>query len=197
MGVENLEWFNLALVGKWAWRILMGGNALWSQVLYSKYGDFSRVVEETRRGKEWGKGWSSWWMDLVKIVSCKGWFWKNMRKKLGDGSTTRFWEDGWGGNGVCLRVVYPRLFSLDMSKWCCVNYKVTRSEFRLVYRWNWRRKLFTWEEEMVAELEDLLNRTLLLSNAPDCWVWIGNNTGSFTRVALRSWQNMKLQSWLI
>lgn len=113
-------------------------------------------------------------------MSCKGWIWENIRKKIGDGSTTRFWDDGWCGNGVCLRDVYLRLFSLDLAKDFCINFRVTRLELSLVFRWQWRRKLFAWEEEMIVELEDLLKRTMLLSYSPDCWVWMGSNTGAYT-----------------
>lgn len=39
LGVKNLEWFNIALLGKWVWRLLVGNNALWSKLLIFKYGD--------------------------------------------------------------------------------------------------------------------------------------------------------------
>lgn len=33
MGIKNLELFNSALLGKWAWRLVVGGESLWVQVV--------------------------------------------------------------------------------------------------------------------------------------------------------------------
>lgn len=50
LGVKNLGLFNVALLLKWAWRILDRCDGLWSQVLASKYGDFYKAVGCVRRG---------------------------------------------------------------------------------------------------------------------------------------------------
>jgi len=36
--IKNLEGFNMALLGKWAWRLLSDKECLWRDVLVSKYG---------------------------------------------------------------------------------------------------------------------------------------------------------------
>lgn len=53
LGVRQLEEFNLALLGKWCWRMLTDKEGLWYRVLVAKYGggggrgeEFLIVVEE-------------------------------------------------------------------------------------------------------------------------------------------------------
>lgn len=38
LGIKNLDWFNLALLGKWRWTVLKEENGLWKQILVSRYG---------------------------------------------------------------------------------------------------------------------------------------------------------------
>lgn len=38
LGIKNLKAFNLALVGKWKWRLFTKKNMLWVRILESKYG---------------------------------------------------------------------------------------------------------------------------------------------------------------
>lgn len=59
----------------------------------SKYGDFYSVVENYRGRKARGKDWSCWWRDLVRLCGDSEWFWEGLRKVVGDGSSTLFWDD--------------------------------------------------------------------------------------------------------
>lgn len=38
LGIRDLGVFNIALVGKWIWRLLDEKNRLWAKIIYSKYG---------------------------------------------------------------------------------------------------------------------------------------------------------------
>ncbi|GKU99946.1 hypothetical protein SLEP1_g12720 [Rubroshorea leprosula] len=65
LGVKNLRWFNMALLGKWWGRLIGGDKGLWSRVLLEKYGG---------KGGNWlswmkeGKGIGSpWWNDICKL----------------------------------------------------------------------------------------------------------------------------------
>lgn len=58
---------------------------------------------------------SVWWKDLLS-VSLSGsvagdWVVASVLKKLGDGSSIRFWKDTWFGD-CSLEQLFPRLFSL-------------------------------------------------------------------------------------
>ncbi|MCI91815.1 RNA-directed DNA polymerase (Reverse transcriptase), partial [Trifolium medium] len=55
MWVRQLRKFNIALLGKWCWRMLVDKGGLWFRVLAARY-----EVERGRNG-------SSWWREIVKI----------------------------------------------------------------------------------------------------------------------------------
>jgi len=46
--------------------------------------------------------------------------------------------------------------------------------------WRWRRRLWQWEEEMLAECRALLLDVSLFPNVSDRWVWIPDPSGGYT-----------------
>lgn len=169
-GVKNLGGFNEALLGKWAWRLLEGKDALWARVLSSKYGDFMENVVECRGGKVRDRLWSSWWRDLVRLVGCRGWFGDGLSRVVGNGLSTKFWTVGWLG-GLSLSELFPRLFSLEVDKNVVISDRFRLVEGVVVGCWEWRRSLFVWEEELLADLVALLNRFILNASVEDRWTW--------------------------
>lgn len=57
-GIRNLRAFNMALLGKWWWRLTTDKEGLWYRVLLAKYGELEGMLSEDPR-----KG-SSWWKDV-------------------------------------------------------------------------------------------------------------------------------------
>jgi len=53
--------FNIALLGKWCWKIKVDQDSLWFKVLVAKYG------QENGRVKEGGRRGSSWWKEVADI----------------------------------------------------------------------------------------------------------------------------------
>jgi len=39
LGVRQLKEFNVTLLGKWCWRMLVEGGGLWYRVLVARYGE--------------------------------------------------------------------------------------------------------------------------------------------------------------
>lgn len=146
LGVKILEWFNLALLGKWVWRLLGESNSFWVRILSSKYGNILEFIESCKDKKVRVKGWSSWWRDIVKYVAGSDWFRVSVCRKVGDENSTRFWEDVWVKEGVKLSVLFPRLYSLELSKECVVSDRVGSSNGNLSVVWQWRRGMFVWED---------------------------------------------------
>lgn len=106
--------FNISLLGKWCWRMLIDKDGLWYRVLKSRY------WEEGARLKVGGNLSSSWWRSLCRIREGVGngvgsWFEENIRRIVGDGRETLFWYDNWVGE-VPLRFKFPRLFDLAVNK---------------------------------------------------------------------------------
>ncbi|MCI40586.1 hypothetical protein A2U01_0061819, partial [Trifolium medium] len=54
LGVRQLREFNLALLGKWCWRMLVDREGLWFRVLAARYGvESGRLRDGGRRGSSW------------------------------------------------------------------------------------------------------------------------------------------------
>ncbi|PNX79265.1 non-LTR retrotransposon transposase [Trifolium pratense] len=80
LGVRQLREFNLALLGKWCWRLLVDRGGLWFIVLAARYG------LKGGRVKAGDPRWSSWWREIVRIRdgvrgSAGGWFGESVLKK--------------------------------------------------------------------------------------------------------------------
>ncbi|MCI67206.1 receptor-like kinase, partial [Trifolium medium] len=63
---RQLREFNLALLGKWCWRMLVDGEGLWFRVLAARY----RV--ERGRLRDGGRRRSSWWREIARIRDGEG-----------------------------------------------------------------------------------------------------------------------------
>lgn len=153
---------------------------MWTSVLQSKYGDLKVAVDECREGKVRDKSWSSWWRDLMKFVGCSSWFWLGLRKIVGDGKNTSFWEDRWLGGNLRLRDMFPRLFSLETEKHCLIASRLNTVNNVNTGVWSWRRRLFVWEEKQVEELTNLVNRYSLNSEKADGWSWSFSKGTNYT-----------------
>ncbi|GAU26347.1 hypothetical protein TSUD_101800 [Trifolium subterraneum] len=150
-GVRRLREFNLALLDKWCWRMLVDRGCLWFRALAAWYGVERGCVREGARNG------SSWWREIVRIrdgVDDLGgrWFREGVVRKVGDGTESYFWTDPWlveyGGRNVLFRV------GID-----------TGGE-----AWEWRRHLWAWEE-MLGECQVLLHDFILQAQLSDTWIW--------------------------
>lgn len=61
LSLKDLRLFNIALLGKWLWRVRTERRALWVKVLHSKYGDVNEVLGKSHRR------WSRWWLDISSL----------------------------------------------------------------------------------------------------------------------------------
>ncbi|XP_057798040.1 uncharacterized protein LOC131014167 [Salvia miltiorrhiza] len=152
LGFRNIDWFNKVLLSKWLWRFLGEGKALWVRVIKSIYGEL-----------EWGEGGEcsvvgrggqkGWWQ---KIVDKEGgmrdrWFINNLRRRIGDGLETSFWEDVWAVDKP-LKFVFPRLYNLSLNKKRLVGESGFWVGGSWVWRVEWRRELREREKGFAEEL---------------------------------------------
>ncbi|GKV36813.1 hypothetical protein SLEP1_g44904 [Rubroshorea leprosula] len=91
-GVKDLRKFNLALLGKWWWRLLNEGDTLWNKVVMSEkykagrlsWVGFSAVSDSSR-----------WWKDLWRldngVEEMESWFRTGIVREVGEGNDTLFW----------------------------------------------------------------------------------------------------------
>nr|GEZ25909.1 RNA-directed DNA polymerase, eukaryota, reverse transcriptase zinc-binding domain protein [Tanacetum cinerariifolium] len=97
---------NRALLSKWVWRFLSQTSSLWTRTIKAIHGEKGNLGAHcniTRRSP---------WLDIVReinVLRSKGIdFLSLIRKKVGNGEDTLFWEVSWF-DGISLKQQFPRL----------------------------------------------------------------------------------------
>ncbi|MCH83728.1 putative non-LTR retroelement reverse transcriptase, partial [Trifolium medium] len=168
LDVRDVRVVNISLLAKWHWQLLFDDEAVWKEVLKSKYG--TRVVGRPELGEEC-KPWfaSLWWKDICSI-GCNlnhNWFSQCVIKILGNGMCTSFWWDTWAGE-ISLKDRFPRLFSISTQKDSSVAELRCPNSGLQVWSFVWRRGLFEWEQASLNELMESINM-VSFSDADDRW----------------------------
>jgi hypothetical protein len=179
LGVKDIRVVNISLLSKWRWRLLDNTNAVWKDVLKSKYGeDVVARVELGENCKPWFA--SLWWRDIFSIGYNLDthWFAANIVKKVGNGVNTSFWYDTWVGESP-LKDWFPRLYSISTQKEVSVADMWYPTDGVAKWRLLWRRRFFVCEETVLEEMLEVINR-VTLSNLPDKWGWKPENDADFT-----------------
>ncbi|XP_045802983.1 uncharacterized protein LOC123896664 [Trifolium pratense] len=192
LGVRDIRMVNISLLAKWRLRLLHDEQAVWKEVLKSKY--VVGVVGKTELGEEY-KPWfaSLWWRDICSIGSNlnHNWFDQSVVKKLGNGMCTSFWKDTWvGDRPLCDR--FPRLFSISTQKDALVA--DVRNPNSSIERWRmlWRQRFFEWETCLFNELMKLINTAKLLDEE-DRWGWVPEGGQVFTKGVDYDWERGGLE----
>ncbi|GJW10658.1 hypothetical protein Tco_1576485, partial [Tanacetum coccineum] len=98
-----------------------------------------------------------------------------MKKKVGNGAQTLFWEDPWIIDSP-LRKNYPRMYALENVKHVSIADKLNDVSLTDSFRRSPRGGL---EEEQYLSLVDIV-ASVVLSNSNDRWVWSLDSAGEFT-----------------
>lgn len=111
---------------------------------------------------------------------------------LGDGRRSLFWWDKWAGN-VCLKEVFPRLFTLSIDTMGVVDAYYQRRVGPVDWNLGFRRVLLAWEEE-VSRLYDFLRIAPdSCSSQSDTLSWIAGPSSSFTVSSAYNWWDSSLR----
>jgi len=171
LGVIDIGKFNLALLGKWIWRLKSDERSLWKVILESKYGGWRGLRSQGQVCKE-----SLWWRDLRKVWYLEGWgndFEDRGRWEVGDGKKIRIWEDKWLDN-IPLAYKFPRLYSISLDTCCTLSQAGAWYNNCWSWKMRWRRNLFVWECSLVDLLmQSLENKRLTREGGvkADKWIW--------------------------
>ncbi|XP_022014901.2 uncharacterized protein LOC110914417 [Helianthus annuus] len=171
LGISKLDNVNRALLCKWGWRFKKEKDSLWIKVvdaIHSGGSDWSLLPVKKSLGGVW--------VNIVSVINrplagnfcLRGSF----CGKLGRGDRILFWLDPWLKD-VPLKEVFPRLYSLEMVKTCCVRDRVEGN-------WLWRHDPELDEER--RELNELMDALASVSVADreDDWVWLSDPSGLFS-----------------
>lgn len=103
LGIENLEIKNKCLLSKWLFRLSTETDGMWAQILRNKYLQTKTLAQVTVRPND-----SPFWKGLMRT---KDTFFRRAKFVVGNGTTTRFWEDTWLGE-MPLALQYPSLYNI-------------------------------------------------------------------------------------
>ncbi|CAL5344867.1 unnamed protein product [Camellia sinensis] len=185
LGVRKVRVANSCLLLKWWWRFACESKALWRKVICSKY-NIDECCWLPISADSWKQ--SKLWRDITSLASfypsmleC---FLNNFNVQVGDGCRIRFWEDLWC-DGHCLRVEFPRLFSLSKEKKGAlrlfVDLKASSGEWNLLFR----RELFEWERVDLLRLVSIISPgPLIRLERVDYPKWSATSSGLFSVASL-------------
>ncbi|KAF1867730.1 hypothetical protein Lal_00050163 [Lupinus albus] len=147
LGVKDISAFNISMLGKWNWRMMIEGDSLWCKVLKSKYGsDFHNLIQIPSSSSMRKK--SPWVRDLAsitpRVTDKSNWFWGNITRHIGNGYSTSFWHDIWLGVSN-LSTRYRRLFSINLLPHGNISEFGSWEGDTWECNFSWRRNFFTWE----------------------------------------------------
>lgn len=132
--MKDIRAMNVSLLAKWRWRLLVGEEALWKDVLVAKYGV---SVGELVTGRSSGvPRWAFlWWKELIKLGDFGelNWFNSALERKVGNGLHSSFWNDTWKRERS-FRKKYPRLYLISDQKEAKVGEVGVESELGM--EWN-------------------------------------------------------------
>lgn len=103
LGIENLEVKNICLLSKWLYKLSLETDAMWAQILCNKYLQSKTLSQVTVRPAD-----SPFWKGLVRV---KASFFNRTKFVVGNGTSTRFWEDTCLGE-TPLAILYSSLYSI-------------------------------------------------------------------------------------
>ncbi|GJV04311.1 RNA-directed DNA polymerase, eukaryota, reverse transcriptase zinc-binding domain protein [Tanacetum coccineum] len=154
LGVLSFYALNCALIFKWIWRFV-------SSSFPSNWIDIMCMLPSL-----YDKG-----IDLLGAI----------KKKVGNGENTLFWQEPWKGDAP-LKNVFPRLYALESDKGITVAKKMTHPSLGTSFRRNPRGGIE--QVQMVTLLSQL--EGLTLPNMLDRWSWSHSGDGEFSVSSTRN-----------
>lgn len=175
-GILELRSFNIALLGKWLWKLVHNQHQGWCRIVLDRY--FKRKAIMALTGRKTGKI-SAFWRGVQRAAGC---FRVALNFQSGSGLGVNFWLDRWCGE-YNLASHFPALKHLAVDPLCSV--KSQRTTRNAGWRVRYSRRLSLEEEQLNASL--ISGLPLLLLGQEDSTTWRFERDGIFT---VRSFYSM-------
>ena len=107
------------------------------------------------------------------------WLLDNITRQVGDGVSTLFLVDPWL-DGKPLYKGFVWLFELSENKFETVANMFAKGWGANGEAWRWRRRLFAWEEDRLAECVARLTSITLQVERVDRWIWSLHTSNCYT-----------------
>ncbi|GJX70795.1 RNA-directed DNA polymerase, eukaryota [Tanacetum coccineum] len=179
LGVSSFFALNRALLLKWVWRFRYDRNSLWTRFIKALYGNSGSIETPTK------VAYSSTWLNIVTEFSML----KNqgmdllsfMKKKVGDGQDTFFWEEVWMGD-MTFKSRFPRVYALESDKKITVAAKMNHNVLGFSLR---RAPRDGVEMEHLRDMIAILEGVKLPA-MHDRWIWALVGSGEFSVASVRN-----------
>ncbi|GKU91277.1 hypothetical protein SLEP1_g5176 [Rubroshorea leprosula] len=180
LGVPNLDYRNIALLGKWWDRFGKEEGSLWKKVVIDKFYGGGSVwdINQTQL-----RNVSTLWRNIVELgekggngsrVLKEGFGWK-----VGMGDKVKFWVDKWIGTEP-LNISFPRLFNLTSNKDALVMEVGQFSNDSWIWKNIWRHDFIGRERDEEQRIKEIILRELVLSSQPDQRRWSFDTANGYT-----------------
>ena len=166
LGVEVLELKNKCLLSKWLFKLL-NEEGVWQELLQNKYLQSKTLAQVEAQPTD-----SPFWKGLMRV---KDDFFSRGSFVVGNGETTRFWEDTWLGNSPLMNQ-YPLLYNIVQNQHASVHDVLHNAPPLNI---GFRRALVGNKWDMWSHL-CLRLMQVTLNNVPDYFKWNLNQNGQFT-----------------
>ncbi|GJU98861.1 RNA-directed DNA polymerase, eukaryota, reverse transcriptase zinc-binding domain protein [Tanacetum coccineum] len=157
LNIGSLKSFNLALLQKWRWRLVNNSDSLWARVIIAIHDvEAGLVLKGCNCSGVWSSIISSYSLLHDRNFLPLG----TLCRKVGNGTSIRFWKDSWNGNGP-LMTRFNRLYHLDANKDCLLSdWNVNGS-----WVWSWKRQVVGSQNEVALNIlvSDLGQTSTLLN----------------------------------
>uniref|UniRef100_A0A8I6YB20 Reverse transcriptase zinc-binding domain-containing protein n=1 Tax=Hordeum vulgare subsp. vulgare TaxID=112509 RepID=A0A8I6YB20_HORVV len=166
LGIENLEVKNRCLLSKWLFKLSVESEGMWLQILKNKYLQQKTLAQVTVR-----PGDSPFWKGLMKTKTA---FFNMTKFIIGNGESTRFWEDNWLGDEP-LALQYPQLYNIAQRRQTIVAAVLRETPLNIQFRRSLIGNRWVRWLHLVRRLMDVS-----LSDDPDMIVWKLTSNDTFS-----------------
>lgn len=161
LGFRDIQSFNDALLAKLSWRILTNPDCLLARILLGKYCKYQPFLESSTPTTA-SHGWRG-------IMIGKDLLRKKLGKIIGDGRTTRVWNDPWLSLNEPIRPVGPP----------------NRHDAALLVKDLLLPESMDWDQKKIETIlpgykSDILNIKPSLTGANDAFAWLGLSSGIYS-----------------
>ena len=162
LGFRNLQAFNLAMLSKQAWRILMNPRSLIARIYKAKYFPYNNIL-----GAKLGSNPSYAWRSIFNSLEIIR---KGTRWRVGNGKMIHIWEDRWLPTPTTYKICSPQQ---DIGDFPMVSSLI--DEVSRCWKVDRVQRFF-----LPVEAETILNIPLGYNLPEDSIMWMGNKRGVFT-----------------
>ncbi|GKB49550.1 RNA-directed DNA polymerase, eukaryota, reverse transcriptase zinc-binding domain protein [Tanacetum coccineum] len=169
--IGSISGLNTGLLFKWIWRFLYSPSTLWVRVIKSIHGPHGCINDNS----PCRFSYNTWRgiLSFIKRVKLKGiYLLSYCARKIGKGSSTRFWEDVWCGDQP-LKTLFPRIYMLDSDRSCLVMNRIPFYDVNFFLR---RQPRGGIEMAQLSELQAKIEH-VTLSDHGDSWLWTLDSSG--------------------